>query len=82
MIKAAQNAIQSPLMRDTDIRGAKGILVHVVGNKEMGLMEINEAVSEIEELADEDVNLIFGATTLDSMDDHVAVTIIATGIPG
>ncbi|MBF0277643.1 MAG: cell division protein FtsZ [SAR324 cluster bacterium] len=82
MVKAAHNAIESPLMQNTDIRGAKGILVHVVGNENMGLLEINEAVGTIEDLADEDVNLIFGATTLESMKDDVAVTIIATGIPG
>ena len=81
MVKAAQNAIESPLMQNTDIRGAKGILVHVVGNQEMGLLEINEAVGAIEDMADEEVNLIFGATTLDSMKENVAVTIIATGIP-
>ncbi len=81
MLRAAQNAIHSPLMQDTDIRGAKGILVHVIGNKEMGLVEINEAVGAIEELADEEVNLIFGATTLDTMNDSVTVTVIATGIP-
>lgn len=81
MVKAAQNAIKSPLMEDTDIQGAKGILVHIVGNTDMGLMEINEAVSAIHELADEDVNLICGLTTLESMDETVTVTIIATGIP-
>ncbi len=81
MVRAAQNAIESPLMRDTDIRGAKGILIHVVGSKDMTLFEINAAVSTIEELADEDVNLIFGATALDSQEHDVSVTIIATGIP-
>ncbi len=81
MVKAAHNAIESPLIQNTDIRGAKGILVHVVGSKNMGLLEINEAVGTIEDLADEDVNLIFGATTLEAMQDEVAVTIIATGIP-
>lgn len=81
MVGAAQNAIESPLMQDTDIRGAKGILVHVVGSPDMGLLEINEAVSTIEALADDEVNLIFGATTLESMQENVAVTIIATGIP-
>ena len=81
MVQATQNAIDSPLMQNTDIRGAKGILVHVVGSQDMGLLEINEAVGAIEDLADEEVNLIFGATTLESMKENVAVTIIATGIP-
>lgn len=80
MMRAAHYAIHSPLMQDTDIRGAKGILVHVVGNRDMGLIEINEAVSTIEEIADDDVNLIFGATTVEEMGDEVAVTVIATGL--
>ncbi|MBF0287683.1 MAG: cell division protein FtsZ [SAR324 cluster bacterium] len=81
MVRAAQNAIESPLMRDTDIRGAKGILIHVVGSKDITLFEINAAVSTIEEMADDEVNLIFGATALESNDQEVSVTIIATGIP-
>lgn len=81
MGRATQNAIKSPLMQDTDIRGARGILIHVVGNQDVGMLEINEAVSAIEELADKEVNLIFGLTTLESMGEDVAVTIIATGIP-
>lgn len=81
MLRAAHNAIHSPLMQDTDISGAKGILVHVVGPKDIGLIEIHEAVSIIEEMADEDVNLIFGATALDSQEDLVSVSVIATGLP-
>ncbi|MGK5092200.1 cell division protein FtsZ [Deltaproteobacteria bacterium TL4] len=81
MSRAAFNAVNSPLMEDTDIRGAKGILVHVMGSQNMALLEIHEAVSKIEELADDDVNLIFGATMVDSMDDQVTVTVIATGLP-
>ena len=46
----------------------------------MSLMEINQAVSYIEELADDDVNLIFGASTISSMEDEVAITVIATGL--
>lgn len=81
IIRAAHQAIHSPLMSDTDISGAKGILVHIIGNKDIGLFEINEAVGAIADVADSEVNLIFGATTLESMGDRVAVTVIATGIP-
>ncbi|MBF0236131.1 MAG: cell division protein FtsZ [SAR324 cluster bacterium] len=81
MRRAAWHAINSPLMEDTDIRGAKGILVHVMGSNDMGLLEINEAIGSIQEMADDDVNIIFGATTLDDMRDHVTVTVIATGLP-
>ena len=81
MLRATHNAIESPLMQNTDIQGARGILVHVAGSSDMGLLEIDEAVSTIEELADEDATLIFGATTFESLQENVAVTIIATGIP-
>lgn len=81
VIRATENAIASPLMQDTDIRGAKGILVHVVGNAETGLLEVNEALSTIEDLADEDATLVFGLTLLESMQENIAVTVIATGIP-
>ena len=80
MEKAVYNAIHSPLMQDTDIRGATGILIHIIGSENMSLMEINQAVSYIEELADDDVNLIFGASTISSMEDEVAITVIATGL--
>lgn len=80
MLRATHNAIYSPLMRDTDIRGAKGILVHILGPEDMGMIEINEAVSAIEDIADEDVNLIFGASPWNNNLDQVMVTVIATGL--
>ena len=77
---AMNHAIKSSLMEDSDIRGAKGILVHVEGPEDTSAFEITEAMSMIEDVADEDVNLIWGATFSKSAGDQVSVTIIATGL--
>ncbi|MGA1598970.1 MAG: cell division protein FtsZ [bacterium] len=79
--RAVHNALNSSLMEDEDINGARGILVNVVGPKDTSAYEINEAMQMIEEMADEDVDLIWGATFTDALEDEVAVTIIATGLP-
>ncbi len=77
---AMNHAIQSSLMEDSDIRGAKGILVHVEGPEDTSAFEITEAMSMIEDVADEDVNLIWGATFSKSVGERVSITIIATGL--
>ena len=77
---AMQDALQSSLMEDVDIRGAKGILVHVLGPADTTAFEISEAMGAIENLADEDVNLIWGATFDKKIEDYVTITIIATGL--
>ena len=77
---AMQDALQSSLMEDVDIRGAKGILVHVLGPADTSAFEISEAMGAIENLADEDVNLIWGATFDEKIEDYVTITIIATGL--
>ncbi len=67
-------------MEDTDIRGAKGILVHVSGPKDTSAYEIQEAMAIIEDMADEDVELIWGATFSEAIKDEVTMTVIATGL--
>ena len=79
--RAVHNAMHSSLMGNQDIRGAQGILVHVVGPKDTSALEINEAMTKIEEMADEDVNLIWGASFPEDVSDQITVTIIATGLP-
>jgi cell division protein FtsZ len=81
MTSAIDNAIHSPLMQDNDIRGAKGVLIHVVAPRDAGALEITAAMSQLEEMAHEDVNLIWGAHLTDTQDDQVSVTVIATGLP-
>ncbi len=78
--EAVEMAISSPLLEDVDIHGARGILVNVTGNAEMGLHEVTEAVSIIENMVDEDANIIFGCVNDDSMGDELRVTVVATGL--
>jgi cell division protein FtsZ len=68
-------------MQDTYIQGAKGILIHLVAPRDAGALEINAAMNQLENLADDDVNLIWGATLADTPEDQVSVTVIATGLP-
>ena len=81
MFRAIDSAIHSPLMQDTDIQGAKGILIHLVAPRDAGALEITAAMNQFEDLADDDVNLIWGATLIDTPEDQVSVTVIATGLP-
>ncbi|MBT7202742.1 MAG: cell division protein FtsZ [Deltaproteobacteria bacterium] len=81
MFRAIDSAVHSPLMQDTDIQGAKGILIHLVAPRDAGALEITAAMNQLEDLADEDVNLIWGATLTDTPEDQVSVTVIATGLP-
>jgi len=78
-LKAAQKAIQSPLLDNVNINGAKGVLVNVTGSRSMTLHEAYEAASFIEEHADEDANIIFGACIDESLEDRVEITVIAAG---
>ncbi|HJO64620.1 MAG TPA: cell division protein FtsZ, partial [Sphingomonas sanguinis] len=76
---AAQQAISSPLLDDVSIEGARGILINFTGGLDLKISEIEEAASMVEEAADEDVNLIFGAVIDEKMTDEILITVIATG---
>jgi cell division protein FtsZ len=77
---AAKAAIESPLLDNISIDGAMGVLVHFDIHPDYPIMEIGEAMSIVEESADEDASVIFGTTTDPSMEiDEVKITIIATG---
>ena len=69
----------SPLLEDTSIDGATGILINITGGPDMTLTEINEAAMLIQEAADEDANIIFGSVVDANMEDQVRITVIATG---
>ena len=75
---AAQQAINSPLL-EVSINGAKGILFNVIGGNDMTMHEINAAAALITEAADQDVNVIFGATINPDLEGEIIVTVIATG---
>ena len=77
-MEAANIAIQSPLL-ETSIRGARRVLINIIGSPDMGLEEIDAAASTVEASADPDANIIFGAIIDENMNDEMKVTIIATG---
>jgi cell division protein FtsZ len=77
--EAAKMAISSPLLDEVSIKGAKGVLVNITGDKNMSLHEVSEATSIISEEAGDDANVIFGAVVSDSNRDSIHVTVIATG---
>ena len=76
---AAQRAISSPLLEDTSINGARGLLINFTGGQDMSLYEVNEAASLIQEQADEEANIIFGAVIDEKVVGEIRVTVIATG---
>jgi cell division protein FtsZ len=81
-VEAARRAISSPLLEDTSINGARGILMNVTGSSSLGLHEVHEASTIIQQAAHEDANIIFGAVQNENMGDVVKITVIATGFKG
>ena len=80
-LEAARQAVESPML-ETTIDGAKGVLINVTGGPDLGLSEINEAALLIQEAADPEANIIFGADISEEMGDGVRITVIATGFDG
>ncbi len=78
MVEAAKNAIQSPLL-ETNIDGARAVLINITGGEDMSIIDINEAANLVMQAADSEANIIFGAGIDDSLDDEVRITVIATG---
>jgi cell division protein FtsZ len=76
---AAERALSSPLI-DTEIVGAKGILLSIAGGDDLTLLEVNEAAEVVRRAATEETNIIFGATIDERLAGQVWVTVIATGI--
>jgi cell division protein FtsZ len=72
-------AIDSKLLEENSIKGARGALINITGSKNMPLDEIEESISLIHQEADEDANIIFGTVFDESMKDSVKITVIATG---
>jgi len=77
-LKAAEIAINSPLL-EASMEGAQGVLMSIAGGSDLGLFEINEAASLVQESAHADANIIFGTVIDDSLGDEVRVTVIAAG---
>ena len=82
VVEAARLAINSPLLEDTKIAGARRILINITGASALGLHEVNEACNIVREAANcDDLQINFGVISNDAMGDEVKVTVIATGVP-
>jgi cell division protein FtsZ len=79
---AAEAAISNPLLDETSMRGARGLLISITGGQDLTLYEVDEAASRIREEVDADANIILGATFDQSLDGIVRVSVVATGIDG
>ena len=75
---AAEAAIKSPLL-EASIDGARGVLINVIGGKELSLFDVNEAANIVNEAADPNAVVIFGAVIDENLNDEIRVTVIATG---
>ena len=75
---AAKMAISSPLL-ETSINGARGVLINVTGSMDIGLEEVETAANLVQEAANPEANIIFGATFDETLEDEIKVTVIATG---
>jgi cell division protein FtsZ len=78
-IDAAQKAIASPLLDNTSIEGAKGVLINFTGGMDLALHEVEEAARIVQGAAHDDANIIFGAVVDPALQDELRVTVIATG---
>ena len=79
--KAAESAINSPLL-EASMEGARGVLISIAGGSDLGLFEIHNAATQVQEAAHEDANIIFGTVIDDNLGDEVRVTVIAAGFDG
>jgi cell division protein FtsZ len=78
-MEAARRAISSPLLEGSSVNGARGVIINVTGGPDLSLIEVSEASSIVQEAADEDANIIFGAVVDPALKGKVKITVIATG---
>lgn len=79
-VKAAEAAISNPLLDETSMKGARGLLISITGGRDITLFEVDEAASRIREEVDPDANIILGATHDEGLDGIIRVSVVATGI--
>ena len=77
---AAEAALNNPLLDDSNIKGAKSILLNIKGGPDMALFEVDEAASKIRNEVDENANIIFGSSIDESLEGIIRVSVVATGI--
>ena len=79
-IRAAEAAISNPLLEDTSMNGARGLLINITGGEDMTLFEVDQAANRIREEVDEGANIIFGSAIADELNGRIRVSVVATGI--
>ncbi|WP_082914991.1 cell division protein FtsZ [Paramagnetospirillum marisnigri] len=79
-IDAAEAAISNPLLDDTSMKGAKGVLINITGGQDMTLFEVDEAANRIRDEVDPEANIIFGAIFDEKLTGKMRVSVVATGI--
>jgi len=79
-IRAAEAAISNPLLEDTSMAGARGLLINITGGEDMTLFEVDQAANRIREEVAEDANIIFGSAIDDGLSGRIRVSVVATGI--
>ncbi|WP_206454185.1 cell division protein FtsZ [Aurantimonas marina] len=77
---AAEAAIANPLLDETSMKGARGLLISITGGRDLTLFEVDEAATRIREEVDQDANIILGATFDESLEGIIRVSVVATGI--
>lgn len=77
---AAEAAIANPLLDETSMKGAKGLLISITGGRDLTLFEVDEAATRIREEVDQDANIILGATFDEDLEGVIRVSVVATGI--
>src|SRR5436305_2628803 len=78
-VEAARRAISSPLLEGASVTGARGVIINVTGGEDLSLVEVSDASTIVQEAADEDANIIFGAVVDPALKGKVKITVIATG---
>ena len=79
-IRAAEAAISNPLLEDTSMAGARGLLINITGGDDMTLFEVDQAANRIREEVAEDANIIFGSAIDETLTGRIRVSVVATGI--
>ena len=79
-VDAAEAAIANPLLDDTSMRGARGVLINITAGMDITLFEVDEAANRIRDEVDEDANIIFGSTFDEGLEGRIRVSVVATGI--
>ncbi len=79
-VEAAEAAIANPLLDDTSMSGARGVLINITAGSDITLFEVDEAANRIRDEVADDANIIFGSTFEESLEGRVRVSVVATGI--